>query len=230
MPGLYSGSTEETNMSTAIVPIVTPEERAERERESASLVIQAGALAIETHEIYTEAATWLRDVILPMKRKITDTFRPRISQAHALHKGLCDDERRFLTHVEGAERVVKGKLAAYDQTQADLRRAADQAAQRERERLEREAREQAAAEQRRLTAEAEDRRLAEAAAMEARGDGAAATRLLEAPIAVPIVMPAPVFAPVPMAAAATVAGVSYRDSWRAEVTDLPLRIKAVAAG
>ena len=52
-------------------------------------VVQAGVFAIQSHEVYTEAAAWLRDVILPMKKKIAETFRPRIAQAHALHKGLA---------------------------------------------------------------------------------------------------------------------------------------------
>jgi len=206
--------------STQAVAIVTPEERAEREREGAQLVVQANTFLIASAETYAEAATWLRDVIVPLKRRITETFRPRIQQAHQLHKGLCDDERRFLAPVEGAERVLKGKLTTWDEAQAHQRREAEAAAQRERERLEQAARRQAEAEQRRLQAEAETRRLEEASALEARGDGAAAVRLLEAPIPVPLVVAAPVFMPAPAPAPAPkVEGISFREDYDFEILD-----------
>lgn len=215
----------------AAVAVVTPEERAAREREGQYLVTRADGLVIDTPEAYVEVATWVRDMILPMKRKIEETFRPRIKQADQLHKGLLADERRFLAPVESAERVAKGKLAAYDAEQSRLRREAEQAEQRERERQEQAAREQAAAEQRRVQKEAEDRRLAESLLMEQRGDKVAADRLLDAPIPVPVVTPAPVFAPRPVAPPPPkVEGVSYRDVWSAEVEDLAGLVKAVAAG
>ena len=126
----------------------------------------------------------------------------------------------LLKPVQGAKRVLGDRMAAWDQEQARLRAAAAAAAQRELERLEQAARDQAAAEQRRITAEAETRRLAEAEAMEARGDQAAAVRLLEAPIAVPVVLPAPVFTPAPAPAAPPkVEGVSFREDYDFEITD-----------
>src|SRR5678816_4661070 len=109
----------------------------------------------------TKAARWLQDAVLPIKRRIADTFRPRIQQAHELHKGLVADERRFLAPVEGAERVVRGKLAEYEELQRRRQREAEEAARRERERLEREERERVAAEARRLEDEARQARLAE---------------------------------------------------------------------
>jgi hypothetical protein len=218
-------------MTTAAVAVVTPEERAEREREGAQLVVQANGLAITDAYSYTAAAAWLRDALVPMKRKIQETFRPRIQQAHALHKGLCDDERRFLSPVEGAERVVKAKLAAWEEAETRRRQEAAAAARREQERLEAEARAQALAVEARLRKEAEDQRIAEAAQLEQRGDQVGATKLLEAPVPVPVVTPAAVFAPVPpVASAPKVEGVSYAETWSAEVTDLALLVKAVAAG
>lgn len=202
------------------VAIVTPEERAEREREGATLAAYAHDLAIADADTFTAAATWVREVATPLKAQIRETFRPRIEQAHALHKGLLADERRFLGPVEDAERIVRGKLADYDQDQARLRREAEAAAQRERERLEREARAQAAAVQRALHAAAEDRRLAEAVALEAAGDTTGAAHLIAAPLVVPVVAPAPVFQPrPPVAAPPRVEGVSFRDEWDFRITD-----------
>src|SRR5678816_4591190 len=75
----------------------------------------------------TKAARWLQDAVLPIKRRIADTFRPRIQQAHELHKGLVADERRFLAPVEGAERVVRGKLAEYEELQRRRQREVEEA-------------------------------------------------------------------------------------------------------
>jgi hypothetical protein len=122
-------------------------------------------------------------------------------------------------------------MATWEQAETQRRRDAEAAAQRERERLEREAAALAAAEQRRLQTEAEDRRLQEAAQLEAAGDRAGAERLIAAPVAAPLVSPAPVFAPrPPVAAPPKVEGVSFRDAYHAEVVDLMALVKAVAAG
>lgn len=204
--------------STAVAVVVSPEERAERDREGASLTAYAGTLVIDTGETFRDAAKWLQEIAVPLKRKIAETFRPRIEQAYALHKGLLADEKRFLSPVEDAERVVRSKLAIYEQAEAQRRREAEAAAQREQERLEREAREEAASVRRALQAAAETRRIDEAAALEALGDRDGAERLIAAPLVVPVVLSAPVFMPYPaVAAPPRVEGVSFRDDWTFEV-------------
>lgn len=202
------------------IATVTPKERAERERQGADLMIIASELVIDVPDKFETAARWLREVVAPLKRTITETFRPRIEEAHALHKGLLADEKRFLAPVEEADRLVRGKLAAYEAEQARLRREAEAAAQRERERLEREARELAAAEQRRLQTEAEDRRLQEAVQLEAAGDRDGAERMIAAPVAAPVVTPATVFVPrPPIAAPPKVEGVSFRTEFDFRIVD-----------
>ncbi len=188
---------------TTEIAIITPEERAESEREGAQLVAHAKSLTITTPEKYQEAATWLRELLLPLKRKITETFRPRIRQADALHKGLVADERHFLAPVEEAERIVKSGLEQWDRA--------------ERERLR--------AEQERAAAAArEEAQAAAFMAAEARGDEAAMPAIAAAPAAsVAVFTPPP--APAPKAE-----GVSYRITWTAEVTNLAALVQAVAAG
>jgi len=122
------------------------------------------------------------------------------------------------------------RMATWEQAEARLRREAEAAAQRERERLEREAREQADRVQRELQRAAESQRLAAAVALETQGDRDGAERLIAAPLVVPVVSPAPVFVPRPVAPTPKVEGVSFRDAFHAEVYDLLALVKAVAAG
>lgn len=215
-------------MSTVAL-VVSSEERAEREQEGAQIVAQAQALVVHDHEGFAAAAAFRRDVIAPMKRKIADTFRPRIEQAHALHKGLLADERRFLTPWEEADRLINGRLVDYEKEAARVRREAEAAAARERERLARVAQEAAAAEQRRLQAEADERAQAAALAAEAAGDTELAERIISAPVVVSAPPPVPVFTP-PVAAPPPprAEGLSFRDSYRAEVTDLMALVRAIA--
>jgi hypothetical protein len=130
-----------------------------------------------------------------------------------------------------ADKAYARAMGAYEVEQERIRRDAELAAQRERERLEREERERVAAEERRLQAEAEERQLAAAAEAEARGDMETAERIASAPIETPVVAPRPVFVPVaPVAPKPTASGISFRDNWSAEVINPMALIKAVAAG
>jgi hypothetical protein len=206
---------------TTAIAIVSPEERAEREREGQGIVVAANEIQISDGDTFTKAAAWLRDVVVPMKKRISDTFRPRINQAFELHKGLLADEKRFLSPVEGAERVVRGKLAAYEAEQDRLRREAAAAARREQERLEALERQRVETERQRLAKEAEDKRLTEAVQAEQRGDVETAERLISAPIETPVVAPRPVFAPPPtVQAPPKVEGLSFREEWDFEIENV----------
>ena len=192
------------------------------EQQSTSLTTDALALVVTDHASYESAGEFLR-AIATYIRRVGDVLDPIVEANHRAHKVAVAQRDALLKPAMGAKRVLGDRMAAWDQTQAEQRRAAEQVAQRERQRLERAAYEQAEGEQRRLQAEAEDRRLAEAAAMEARGDGAAAVRLLDAPLPVPTVAPAPVFVPAPVPPAPPKAeGVSYREVYEFEVVDAAL--------
>ncbi len=208
---------------SAVPMIVTPEERTEREQEGAAILDQAQALAVRDHESFTAAAAWLRDTIAPLKRRITETFRPRIQQAYDLHKGLLADEKRFLGPVEEAERLIKGRLSTYEQEQERLRREEEERQRKERERLEAEERARIEAERLRLQKEAEDQALAAAAVAEQAGDTQLAERIIAAPPVVVAPAPRPVFTPPPaMAPRPQAAGVSFRDDWDFEIENAAL--------
>jgi hypothetical protein len=110
-------------------------------------------------------------------------------------------------------------MAAYEAEQARIRRAAELAVQRERERLEAEERARVAVEERRLRQEEEDRRLAEASAAEAIGDTVRAEAIVSAPIVTAPVVPRPVFVAPPPVQVTKAEGVSFREEWDFEVTN-----------
>lgn len=192
----------------------TPSPVIEFPRPDASLAYQPvgeGALVIASDTQYAAAADHLK-TIKAFQRRVTDWFAPLKRKAQDAHRALCEEERKILTPAADDERRIKAAIGAYTEQQERARRE-------EETRLREEAR------QREETA-----RLAEAAALEreaqATGDAtlqAAAEALIEAPIAV-----APVQAVTPPAP--KVEGVSYREVYRAEVTDLMTLVKAVAAG
>ena len=200
------------------IAVVTPEERARAEREGHGLVVEANGLKIADTASLEVAAKWLQLTLLPMKNRLKDLFRPRIQQAHELHRGLLNDEKRFLQPIESAERIVREKLRAYEEEQARLRRQAEEERRREQARLEAAERERVRVENERLRREAEERRLAEAVAAEQAGDLDTAEKLVSAPVAAPTVVERPVFVP-PAPSPPKVSGLSYREEWTFEITD-----------
>lgn len=189
------------------------------ERESQEMAVLVQGLTVHDPESYAAAGEWIKTVAAYLK-KVNELMGPIVEANHRAHKVAVQQRDALLRPAEGCKRILGDRMAAWDQRQADLRREAEAAARREQARLEHEAREQAEAEQRRLQREAETRRLEEAALMEQAGDRAGASRLLDAPVPVPVVTPAPVFVPAPPPPMAPkVEGVSYRDVWEYEITD-----------
>jgi hypothetical protein len=45
--------------------------------------------------------------------KVADSFDPQISQAHALHKSLLDEKKKFTAPLEEAEKIVKRTITGY---------------------------------------------------------------------------------------------------------------------
>lgn len=175
---------------------------------------KAKALTITNAESCTNATFLLRS-IKGVRNDIQRWFEPHIEaametkrKAEAARKALADERDRMEAPLVEAERVVKGHLLAYEQEQERARLA-------EQERLQAEALRQA-----------EATTLAAAAALEREanltGDAgmrAEAESILEQPIEAPIVVVKP--------SMPKVEGVTYRDHWTADTTQID--IKALCA-
>ena len=187
------------------------------ESQATTLSQTVEALQVVDADTFAEAGELAKTMVVYIRR-VGEVMDPIVEAAHRTHKVAVAQRDSLLKPAMTAKRILGDRMATWEQAQARLRKAAELAAQRERERLEREAREQAEAEQRRLQAEAETQRLEEAAALEARGDRDGAERLIAAPVPAVVVVPELVFAPrPPVAAAPKVEGVSFRDEWTYEV-------------
>jgi hypothetical protein len=167
----------------------------------------AAAIVITSNDEYTAVAERLK-VITSFKRKVQDFFAPHKKRASDAHKALCDDERKVLRPAEADEARLKTALVTWTTEQDRKRRAEEQRLREEQRRQE------------------ETRRLEEAAALEreaaATGDLAMheqAEALIEAPIPVMPVQPETPAAP-------KVDGISYRDVYRAELTDIKALLRA----
>lgn len=161
--------------------------------------------------------------------RIEEVMGPICASAHATWKTAVAKREGLRVPFVDADKAYSRAMGLYEQEQERQRRAAEEQARRDRERLEAEERQRVEAENARLRKEAEDTRLEEAAAAEARGDTETAERLIAAPVAAPTVTARPVFVPVaPAPPKPAAAGVSFRDSWTAEVVDLLVLVKAVA--
>lgn len=178
------------------------------EQHALTVLEQATALTIQTAEQYVAAAELLK-AVKATQAEIAATFDPAITAAHAAHKATLAAKAKHFAPTEQAERLIKDKLRDYDEAQERIR-------QEEARRLAEEAR----------RAE-ETRRVAEAAALEreavATGDAsllAEAEAIISEPVVAPVVI-------VPKATP-TVAGISYRETWKAEVTDLAQLVRAAA--
>lgn len=180
----------------------------------ASLTYQTpapGKIVVRSQEEYAAAAEHLK-TIKAFQRRVTEWFAPLKKKASDTHRALCEQERKVLQPSVQDEQRIKRALVAYTDEQERKRRE-------EQERLRQQARERE-----------EAARLEQAAALEreAKATGnvtfqEAAEQLLEAPI--PVAAIEPVTPPPPK-----VEGLSYRETYRAEVVDLMTLVKAVAAG
>lgn len=167
----------------------------------------AGAIVITSNEQYSAVAERLK-VITSFKRKVQDFFAPHKKRANDAHKALCDDERKIIRPAEADEAKLKSALVAWSTEQDRIRRAEESRLREEQRRQE------------------EARRIEEAAALEreanATGDLALkeqAEALIEAPIPV---MPVQAETPAPP----KVDGISYRDVYHGEVTDIDALVLA----
>lgn len=175
-------------------------------QEAASWPEQARALAVVDDATSVRASEMLKG-IKALRQRIAETFDPHIKRAHDAHRALCREKQEAEAPLTEAETILKRGLVAYDDAQEAARRV------RERE-LEEQARR-----------EEETRRLDAAAALEREAQAAGDPTLLyeaEEMIA------APVPTPVVSVAKTTpkVAGIVYRDNWKAHPD---VDVKALAA-
>lgn len=188
------------------------------ELESRALAVdeQARAIVIKSQEQYNAAAEFLQ-AIKGVQNKVRDTFKEIIAKTFAAHKEAKAQETKHLEPLLKAEAFVKNKLAIYDEEQENIRRIEEAKLQREADKKRREA-----------EAKAEEARIAAEKARKA-GDDAEAARLAakaekQEEKAAEIV--APVLAP----RVEQPTGISFKEQWYAEVTDLMALVIAIAKG
>ena len=194
------------------------------------LAKQAQTLHVTDHASLTLAGE-IRRQVKDYLARVDDVIGPVVKATNDAHKQAVALRSRFEGPALQVVATLDAEMTTYEQEQRRLALEAEAAQRRERDRLEREARARAAAAAARMTKEAEDRRLAEAIAADERGDTALAAKLLEAPV--PIVAPAPppvIFTPPVSVTPPRVEGTAFKSNWKAEVEDLLLLVKAVAAG
>lgn len=163
---------------------------------------QAMAAGVTNQEGYNAAGAYLLRV-KEARKKLTDALEPFVQSAHKVWKEARKRADEFYGPVDEAEAIVKPAMAAWWEKE-------------ERERLRKQQEADLAAQK----AE-EERIVAEAVKAAEIGNHAAADAILEQPVMV---------APVVMPAASQVKGVSMRELWQYELTDLKALIKAVAEG
>jgi colicin import membrane protein len=163
---------------------------------------QARSIQILNRASYEAACEFLKG-IKALRTEIAETFDPHIKRAHESHKALLKEKQDAEAPLTEAERITKDALVIFEQAEERKRRE-------EQRRIEAELRRQE-----------EERRLSEAVALEQAGEAAEAEAVLDEPFDVPAVAVAPT--------TPKVSGISYRETWSANVTDLHALVQHVAA-
>jgi len=158
-------------------------------RKGGSYLDNAHAMLIRTDNKYTEADEFVVEG-MEQTKKIKTHCDPRIAQAHALHRDLCEDKNVFLDPINEAMGIVKMKMKDYKRNQE--RQKAEEEAKKRKIALEKQKEE----DDKRKAAE-EEKRLAEANVLEGAGRSQEAELVVSAPdpeehkpIPAPIVQPA----------------------------------------
>jgi hypothetical protein len=159
----------------------------------------AAALTVTDAASYMTAADFVKG-IKAMRRKVESAFGPIVQKAHAAWKEAGAQRKLADEPLALAEQIIKRGMANWTSEQQRLAHVTAR---------------QDEAELRRR--DSEDR-LAEAVALEADGEAGMAEALLAAPVIVAPVVAAPHLP--------TIAGISQRQVWKAQVDDLPALIAA----
>jgi hypothetical protein len=196
--------------------VITPEEQKAIREPASAIVAAARAFKVVSGATYEEAGEQLKCVKAAAKA-LEDKKRTLLNPVNATLKAIRDLFRGPEEELVTAENLFKRSMLGYSEEQEELRRLeqrkADEAAERDRRRLEKEARE--AEERAKAARDAGDIKKAEK--LEAKAD----QRTDAAASVVPAVI---------QREAPRVGGISERENWTAIVTDMPALIAAVAAG
>lgn len=176
---------------------------AELEKQIAPALAVAGEISVKDAASYTTAGAMLKD-LTGLEKQIKAYWENDVTAALWLHRSLVAKRDAMLVPVGEKKTALRLGMKSWEDEQ---------------ERVRRELQAKAEAEARKA---AEDAVLAEAAELERNGNKAAAESMMVAPVA-----PAPVFIP-----KTTPGGYGQftRRVWNAEVVDLLVLVKAVAAG
>lgn len=167
------------------------------------VIAHAKELKVIDNESYLIAADILKEIV-SARGKVAQAFDDLIKDAYSHHRKLIARKNHYDAPLLSAEVKLKAARIAFIQEQ-------------ERKRREEELRLQEITRK-----QEEERRLDEAVALENAGMQEEAQRVIDEPQhQIAIVLPPPV---------PRVEGISHRDNWSAEVTDVMALIKAVAAG
>jgi len=209
----------EDSMSTSeLVPV------AELAQKSVSWSVLAERAVISTQDELDAAAQHLRG-IKALRDEIAKTFDPIIEAAHKAHRKAIEQRKLIEAPLLDAKTILDRKVGAYA---AKVERDARE----ERERVEREAREKREREAK-LALEEREQAEAEARAAREAGDQAAVERAAaDVKAAVELEQEAAQAPPpyLPPAMPVRSFGVSTRDTYKFEVTDLHALVQAVASG
>ena len=187
--------------------IITTPEQAEQQLTTVVTGLEAAAnnMVIDSDDRYNQAAAFLQR-IKGQQKAVTDFFEPMRLSTKAAYDAVLGRRKDMTTPLDKAEKVIKGKMGAYQQ---EVERK-----QRERE-----------AELRRLAEAERERKFREAVAAEAQGDTIGAEMaMMEAEV-----MDDAAAVAVAPAAAPKVKGISTRMSW--EITGIdPGKVPVEFAG
>lgn len=163
----------------------------EVEKETTDIVAQATGVQITTPEGYSWAANFLKSIKTAQKR-VETTFEKSVTKARDSWKEACKLRDSFADPLSDAEKLLKGKMSAYD---------------REQERIAAEAQAKIDADARKTREEAEAR----AQKREDKGNVEKAEQIRQNAESAPV--------PVIVKSVPKVDGVKYTEFWIAEVTD-----------
>lgn len=183
--------------------LATPLDAEEIETRALTIPEEAKAILIRDDESFQKAGRVLL-VIKDLRSQINASFDPIITKAYAAHKEAVGQKKKVEAPLIEAEGIIKPRLASYHEEQERKRRE-------EEEKLRQEA-----------IRKAEEEQLRDAVSAEQSGMNDLSESILEGPAYVPIIV-------VPKTTA-SVAGVSFRDNWKAEVFDLKALLKAIVDG
>lgn len=170
-----------------------------------SIALDVNAIVIDDASQYEQWAVELRDAIAPQRRALEGYFKPIKDKYFALHRRVCAQENEIVKRIAEMEQRVKSEMSAFLQRQKKER---DEAARR--------AHEEAMEKERAARAEKVETLIAQ-------GDTQAAERVIAEPVRV--LAPTPKVEDVPK-----VAGISTKEQWKAEVTDLCAFLRWLGSG